>query len=85
LDADPPAQGVNIAGRMTPIPLIVDLSEHDLGEGRVLNAHIIPVDRAIPLDAFDSAIREFVRALELAGIALATPDGSIIDLFKKRP
>ena len=67
-----------------PLPLIIDLSEHDLGEGRVLNAHIIPADKAISLDAFDSAIREFVGALELAGVAFATPDGSVIDLFKKR-
>jgi hypothetical protein len=67
-----------------PIPLIIDLSEHDLGEGRILNAHVIPADKAITLDAFESAVREFVRALELAGVALATPDGSMIDLFKKR-
>jgi hypothetical protein len=67
-----------------PIPLIIDLSEHDLGEGRVLSTHIIPADKAISLDAFDSAIREFVRALALAGVALAIPDGSIVDLFRKR-
>ncbi len=67
-----------------PIPLIVDLSEHDLGNGRQLNTHIIQAENAISLDEFDSAIREFVRALELAGVALATPDGDILDLFKRR-
>ena len=67
-----------------PIPLIVDLSEHDLGKGRLLHVHSMPVEQAITLDEFDSAVREFVRALELAGVARAIPDGSIIDLLKKR-
>lgn len=44
----------------------------------------MPVEQAITLDEFDSAVREFVRALELAGVARAIPDGSIIDLLKKR-
>jgi hypothetical protein len=67
-----------------PIPLIVDLSEHDLGEGRLLNVHAMPVEKAISLDEFDSAVREFVRALELAGVARAVPDGSVVDLFRRR-
>jgi hypothetical protein len=67
-----------------PIPLIVDLSEHNLGEGRVLDVHPMPVEKTISLDEFDSAVREFVRALELAGVARAVPDGAIVDLFRKR-
>ncbi|MCC8956156.1 hypothetical protein H8B02_22815 [Bradyrhizobium sp. Pear77] len=67
-----------------PTPLIIDLSEHDLGEGRSLNVHEMPVESAISLDEFDAAVREFVKALELAGVARALPDGSIIDLFRKR-
>jgi hypothetical protein len=67
-----------------PIPLIVDLSEHDLDEGRVLNVHLMPVEKAISLDEFDTAVREFVKALELAGVARAVPDGAIIDLFRRR-
>ena len=67
-----------------PIPLIVDLSEHSLGDGRILRVHPMPVEKAISLDHFDLAVREFVRALELAGVARAVPDGAIIDLFKKR-
>jgi hypothetical protein len=67
-----------------PIPVIVDLSEHDLGEGRLLNVHAMPVERAISLDEFDSSVREFVRALELAGVARAVPTGNVIDLFRRR-
>lgn len=67
-----------------PIPLIIDLSEHNLGEGRLLNVHEVAVERAITLDQFDVAVREFVKALELAGVARAVPGGSIIDLFRKR-
>ena len=67
-----------------PIPLIVDLSEHDLGKGRLLSVHTMPVEKAISLDEFDAAIREFVKALELAGVARGVPDGAIIDLFRRR-
>lgn len=67
-----------------PIPLIVDLSEHSLNEGRLLNVHEMPIEKAVSLDEFDSAVREFVRALELAGIARAVPDGSVVDLFRKK-
>jgi hypothetical protein len=44
----------------------------------------MPVEKAISLDQFDTAVREFVRALELAGAARAVPDGSIIDLFRRK-
>lgn len=67
-----------------PIPLIVDLSEHDLGEGRLLNVYEMPVEKAISLEEFDLAVREFVKALELAGIARAVPDGSVLNLFRRR-
>jgi hypothetical protein len=73
-----------IADPNDPIPLIVDLSQHDLGSGRLLNVYEMPVEHAITLDEFDAVVREFVRALEIAGIAREIPDGSIIDLFKKR-
>jgi hypothetical protein len=67
-----------------PIPLIVDLSEHESGKGRLLNVHEIPADKAVSFQDFDDSIRAFVKALELAGVALPTnPDSSIVDLFKR--
>lgn len=67
-----------------PIPLIVDLSEHELKKGRLLNVHAMPIEKAISLDEFDASVRIFVRALELAGVARAIPSGSVVDLFRKR-
>jgi hypothetical protein len=68
-----------------PIPLIVDLSEHGRSEGRGLRVHEIMADSAISLDEFDAAIREFVKALALAGVAVPKPDvENMVDLFKKK-
>lgn len=67
-----------------PIPLIIDLSEHGKNEGRDLRVHAMRAEEAISLQEFDDAVRAFVSALELAGVALP-PDGidSMVDLFKK--
>jgi hypothetical protein len=69
-----------------PVPLIVDLSEQRKGEGRSLRVHITPAERAITLDEFDAAVREFVKALALAGVALPseTDSESMVNLFKKK-
>lgn len=68
-----------------PIPLILDVSEHSKSVGRVLRPHIVPVEQAISLDEFEAAVRTFLKALELAGVAVP-PDSSenVIDLFKKK-
>jgi hypothetical protein len=68
-----------------PIPLIIDVSEHQEGEGRILRPHIIRPEQAISFDEFDDAVRQFLKALELAGVAVP-PDAtdSVVDLFKKR-
>jgi hypothetical protein len=67
-----------------PIPLIIDVSEPDKGNGRVLRAHVMPVEKAISLDEFDEAVGQFLKALELAGVALPTDAIDVIDLFKKK-
>jgi hypothetical protein len=67
-----------------PIPLIVDVSEPEKGRGRVLKAHVTPVEKAISLDEFDDAVRQFLRALQLAGVALPTDAADVLTLFKKK-
>jgi hypothetical protein len=69
-----------------PIPLIVDLSEPKKGEGRRLRIHTVPADSAITLNEFDAAVREFIKALEIAGVALPSKEdaANIVDLFKKK-
>jgi hypothetical protein len=67
-----------------PIPLIIDVSEPERGKGRILRAYEVPVERAISLDEFDDAVRQFLKALELAGVALPTDGVDVIDLFKKK-
>jgi hypothetical protein len=68
-----------------PIPLIIDVSEHSKGEGRLLRPYVTPVERAISLDEFEASVRQFLKALELAGVALP-PDAteSVVDLFKRK-
>jgi hypothetical protein len=68
-----------------PVRLIIDVSEHDKGKGRLLRPHIIRPEQSISFDEFDDAVRQFLKALELAGVALP-PDGidSVIDLFRKK-
>jgi len=69
-----------------PIPLIIDVSEQEKGKGRVLKPYIVRPEQAIPFDEFEDAVRHFLKALELAGVALPPdPIDSVIDLFKKRP
>src|ERR1700676_2412755 len=53
-------------------------------KGRVLRAHVMPVEKAISLDEFDDAVRQFLKALQLAGVALPTDAVDVIDLFKKK-
>jgi len=50
-----------------------------------LRPHIIRPEQSISFDEFDDAVRQFLKALELAGVALP-PDGidSVIDLFRKQ-
>jgi hypothetical protein len=67
-----------------PIPLIVDVSEPERGRGRVLKAHVTPVEKAISLDEFDDAVRQFIKALQLAGVALPTDAADVLTLFKKK-
>lgn len=69
-----------------PIPLIVDLSERQVGQGRRLTVHPITPDQAITLDEFDFVVREFLRALALAGVVTPseTEVANIVNLFKKK-
>ena len=68
-----------------PIPLIVDLSQHDGDTERKARIYEVPADEAVSLEAFESSIREFVVALNLAGVALPPPVEveHILDLFRK--
>ncbi len=67
-----------------PIPLIIDVSEHQRGDGRVLRAYEVPAEHAITYEEFDTAVRQFLRALELAGVALPTDIADVVDLFRRR-
>jgi hypothetical protein len=66
-----------------PIPLILDVSAPD-GEKRKLRPYVMPVEKAISLEEFDDAVRQFLKALELAGVALPTDAIDVVDLFKKK-
>lgn len=66
-----------------PIPLIIDVSAPELGKSRILRAYEMPVQKAISLDEFDDAVRQFLKALALAGVALPTDTADVIGLFKK--
>jgi hypothetical protein len=69
-----------------PIPLIVDLSEPQIGEDRRLQVHNIGVANALTLEQFDRIIREFVKALKLAGVAVPSEADAadIVTFFKKK-
>ncbi|WP_143062845.1 hypothetical protein [Bradyrhizobium sp. OK095] len=43
----------------------------------------LPVEKAISLDEFDEALRQFLKAPALAGVALPTDTADVISLFKK--
>jgi hypothetical protein len=68
-----------------PIPLIVDLSQHDGDAERKARVYEVPADEAVSLEAFETSIREFLVALNLAGVALPPPleVEHILDLFRK--
>jgi len=69
-----------------PIPLIIDLSEHDDGKGRELKVYAVEADEAASLAQFEGALREFLVALNMAGISLPLSPTieNIISLFKKK-
>ncbi|UWU88163.1 hypothetical protein N2605_17480 [Bradyrhizobium yuanmingense] len=68
-----------------PIPLIIDVSAHDEAEGRRVRPYIVRPEEAATLEEFDDAVRQFLKALELAGVALPSdPDERLLDLFKRR-
>jgi hypothetical protein len=67
-----------------PIPLIVDLGLHTEDKERKARVYEVPVKEAVPLEAFETSVREFLLALNLAGIALPPPDVEhILDLFRR--
>jgi hypothetical protein len=67
-----------------PIPLIIDVSEPVKDKGRILRAYEVPVEEAISLNEFDEAVRSFLKALQMAGVALPTDAIDVINLFKKK-
>lgn len=69
-----------------PIPLIVDLSEPEIGKGRRIRVHSIDIADAITLEQFDRIVREFVRALKLAGVPvpLEADTANIVSMLKKK-
>ena len=67
-----------------PIPLIVDLGEHPEDKVRKSRIYEMPAGEAISLEAFESSTREFLSALNLAGISFPPPDVEhILDLFRR--
>lgn len=68
-----------------PIPLIVDLGQHDEDEERKARVYEVMAGEAVSLEAFETSIREFLIALNLAGVALPPPLDveHILDLFKR--
>lgn len=68
-----------------PIPLIIDLSEHEKGKDRELNVHVVSTEAAATIEQFEQSVRRFVVGLNLAGIAQPLPPtlDNIINLFKK--
>lgn len=68
-----------------PIPLIVDLSQHNGDKERKARVYEVPADEAVSLEAFESSIKEFLVALNLAGVGLPPPLDveHILDLFRR--
>jgi hypothetical protein len=68
-----------------PIPLIIDLGQHAEDKERKARPYEVPVEDAISLEAFESSIRDFLVALNLAGISLAPPPDveHVLDLFRR--
>ncbi len=69
-----------------PVPLIVDLSEPNIGLGRRLREYKVSPEEMISLDEFDRVVREFVKALGIAGVAVPSEADvpNIVSLFKKK-
>jgi hypothetical protein len=68
-----------------PTPLIVDLSQHDGDKGRKARIYEVRPDEAVSLEAFEYSIREFIAALNIAGVSLPPPPEveHILDLFRR--
>lgn len=69
-----------------PIPMIVDLSEREKGKGRELRVYVVEPREAASLVQFEEALREFLGALNMAGISLPLPPAieNVVTLFKKK-
>jgi hypothetical protein len=68
-----------------PIPLIVDLGQRKEDKERKVRIYEVPIAEAISLEAFESSVREFLVALNLAGISSPPPPDveHILDLFRR--
>jgi hypothetical protein len=68
-----------------PVPLIVDLSQHDCDDERQGRIHEVPVEEAVSLEVFEASIHEFLVALNIAGVALPPPLDveHVLDLFRR--
>lgn len=68
-----------------PIPLIIDLSKHAEDKERKARVYPVPVEEAVPLEAFEQTVKDFLVALNQAGIALPSPPEveHILDLFRR--
>lgn len=68
-----------------PIPLIIDLSQHPEDTERKARIYEVPPEEAVSLEAFEASVREFLVALNLAGISQPPPPEveHILDLFRR--
>lgn len=68
-----------------PTPLIVDLGLHSEDTERKARVYEVPAEEAISLEAFEATVREFLIALNLAGISAPPPPEveHILDLFRR--
>jgi hypothetical protein len=67
-----------------PVPLLVDLSKHREDPRRKCRTYEVPPDEAVSLEAFEHSVREFLVALNFAGISLPPPEiAHILDLFRR--
>ncbi len=67
-----------------PIPLIIDLAEHEKGKGRELRVFPVLADESVPLDIFERSVSEFLNALHMAGISMPLPPlENVMTLFRR--
>jgi hypothetical protein len=68
-----------------PIPFIIDLSQHAEDKERKARIYPVSVEEAISLEAFEQTVRDFLVALNQAGISLPPPPEveHILDLFRR--